>query len=201
MFRRSAGGRDRSQKDHEPPQIPHHTAGARAVALRPCREFSEGERGGDALGAELAQRVLLDLTGIGDAVGPPPWRRVLMPWRLGRAPIPASHVARVLLLRDRRGHALALIPADRRIDLTALAGELGRSFQIVEASRRLSEMNTSAFLDEGRIDTFVDTALLQLPVVYLPAGSPDQGLARVDSDTFRRLFYGTWSGCISRPST
>jgi hypothetical protein len=128
-----------------------------------------------------------------------PWRWVLEVWRQGEAGIPAGSIARAVGLADRRGTAVALIPANRRIDLVVLAGELGRSFRIIGMPPPGAALvQPMASPERPRVETFVDVRLLRLPRVYLETADRCR-LASLDADGFRRVFYGHWCGDISRP--
>jgi hypothetical protein len=154
------------------------------------------------LGDETGRAVAWQRNGI-DYVSVPrqqgAWRRVLEAWCPGDAGVPAGSIARAVGLADRRGAAVALIPADRRIDLVVLAGELGRSFWIIGRSPPAAALvQRMASPDGPHVETFVDVRLLRLPQVYLETADPCR-LARLDADGFRRVFYGRWCGDISRP--
>ena len=154
------------------------------------------------MGAELAQDALLHLTGITESAEqrhPAPWRRVISAWRRGRGKVAPARVARAVMLSDRYGEALAVIPADRRIDLTALAGEFGRNYRIVE-NPGTNPPGVLGPHNERRRDIYVDQALVGLPEVYVETREPGF-LACLDGETFRSLFYGSWCGHISRPPT
>jgi len=153
------------------------------------------------MGAELGLDRLLRLNGIDYAT-------VLQPPAASRASrqvvcdcsgaVPLGHIARPVLLSDRHGEGIAVIPADRRIDLHAIATEFGRRFRVVAPCRGRDSPALATNGEEPQIETFVDQSLVQLPWVYLKTMIPSR-LAKVDGEAFRSLFYGTWCGHISRP--
>ncbi|MEA3640578.1 MAG: hypothetical protein VBE63_11620 [Lamprobacter sp.] len=110
-----------------------------------------------------------------------------------------GQVAMSQVLADDEGYALAVIPRTWTIDLAALRQEFGRPFRIVDEPvpggsllRGISLSNTC----QGEIDVILEQSLACLPSVYLETGHPHM-LIHLDGESFRRLFYGSWCGCIS----
>jgi prolyl-tRNA editing enzyme YbaK/EbsC (Cys-tRNA(Pro) deacylase) len=122
----------------------------------------------------------------------------------GRIPITGAHrIATGLLLADRLGSAVAVIPKDRALDLGAMQQEFGRQFHVlgrIDASRAGSGPASAAdgsTPTPAGIELFVDQSLVLLSYVYLETADPNR-LARLDGDSFRSLFYGAWCGRITR---
>lgn len=122
---------------------------------------------------------------------------------LGTPDVPSDQIARTVLLADRLGYALAVIPKNRRIDLAALYQEFGRRLRI--ASREEAQQ-----LFRGRppllppppgsasqFETFLEQSLVKLTRVFFETADLRR-LVPIDGDAFRDLFYGAWCGQISR---
>lgn len=126
---------------------------------------------------------------------------------VGQGTTGAQHgqVARVLLLADARGYALAVIPKNRQLDLTALEHEFGRRFRLAgadEAERLFPGLPLRALppiCSCGQLDTYLEQSLVQLSDVFLATPDP-RVMVQLDGESFRRLFYGAWCGRISRAS-
>lgn len=120
-----------------------------------------------------------------------------------RRTAPPGQIARSLLIEDPRGYALAVVPADREIDLEALNQEFHRSFRKSRGTRvrqLFPGVAPGAIPPVGigdGMETYLDDALVRLPEVYLETGERGR-LARLDGEAFRELFYGSWCGAISR---
>jgi len=133
-------------------------------------------------------------------------RRASLGARQGRRlPISPQIIAQTVLLADSQGQAVAVIPADRSVDLAALTAEFGRSFRLVApeaaTARPPGAIGAGAALAGLRplAETYVEQSLILLPEVYMKTSDPGR-LVRVDGESFRSLFYGAWCGHISRPS-
>ena len=116
-----------------------------------------------------------------------------------------GQVARVLLLADARGYALAVIPKNRHLDLAALENEFGRRFRLAgadDAERLFPGLPLRALppiCSCGQVDTYLEQSLVQLCDVFLETSDPRM-MVRLDGESFRRLFYGAWCGQISHAS-
>lgn len=159
------------------------------------------------MGTELDVNAVLQQRGI-DYVTVPrqlaPRRTTVAARRGRRPPISPTIIAQTVLLADSQGQAVAVIPADRSVDLAALKEEFGRSFRLVEpeaaTSRPPGTTGTGASLATLRplAETYVEQSLILLPEVYMKTSDPSR-LVRVDGEAFRSLFYGAWCGRISQP--
>ena len=118
---------------------------------------------------------------------------------------PPARIARSVLLGDRRGHALAVVPSDRQIDLDALNREFGRELRVSPSSEVQALFPSTSpgaippvAVSDG-MELYLDDSLVRLPEVYLETGDHRQ-LVRLDGEAFRELFYGSWCGAISKPA-
>ena len=89
--------------------------------------------------------------------------------------IPAEQVAKAVLLdTDDDDHLLAVLPSDRRVELSELRSELGRKPRLAdedEIKKLFDDCDVGAIPPVGYgITTIVDDALEQQPDVYFEAG-------------------------------
>lgn len=118
--------------------------------------------------------------------------------------VPASRIARALVLIDARGPLLAVLPSDHLLDFRSLCDWLHRELEPVPADR------LSALFDdcESRccpplgtaygLDTVVDETLFEGDTVYVEPGSHST-LLKFSVDEFRRLLTDARCGRFSRP--
>lgn len=119
--------------------------------------------------------------------------------------VPRKLIAKTVVLVNARGYALAVIPKSRRIDLPALNAEFGRDFVPTsgeEIRRLFPDFLRRAIPPVGEsagIEMFVDRALVSLSEVYFDFETEDhKPMVRLDGESFRGLFYGSWWGHITR---
>lgn len=113
-----------------------------------------------------------------------------------------GQVAISQVLTDDDGDALAVIPRTWAIDLPALRAEFGRPFRIADdpgpGNSLLHGISIPAARERG-VEVILEQSLVCLPSVYLETVHSDL-LIRLEGESFRRLFYGSWCGCISQAS-
>jgi Ala-tRNA(Pro) deacylase len=115
------------------------------------------------------------------------------------AHVPEDHVAKAVVVRDGKGHAMAVIPGDTWLDLDALNRDTARGFRLDDESDLtglLPGCAPGAVPPLGPvygIETFVDDALTTLAEVYFEAGD-HQGLVRVSGGDFQHLLAGVRHG-------
>lgn len=109
-----------------------------------------------------------------------------------------GQVAISQVLTDDEGYVLAVIPRSWSIDLPALREEFGRQFRIVDDAELRGSLlrGISPSARECGFDVILEQSLVCLPSVYLETVHPHL-LIHLDGESFRRLFYGSWCGCIS----
>jgi Ala-tRNA(Pro) deacylase len=106
---------------------------------------------------------------------------------------PGMRIAKVLIVKERDGFAMAVVPAATQADLDRLKGLVGhddlRLATVEEAGGVVPDCMPGAIPPFGALyglRTFVDRRLFTTPEVTVPGGSP--GLAiRMRSAEFRRL--------------
>jgi prolyl-tRNA editing enzyme YbaK/EbsC (Cys-tRNA(Pro) deacylase) len=122
------------------------------------------------------------------------------------AALPGTQVARTVLLAEDHGHALAVIPRDRHIDLEAIEQEFGRRLWMADradVSRLFPGLPPRALppiAEALQLETFVDQALVPLSEVCFETADPCR-LVRLDGESFRALMNNAWCGPISRPES
>ncbi len=113
-----------------------------------------------------------------------------------------GQVAISQVLTDNDGYALAVIPRAWAIDLPALRAEFGRPFRIVDDPAPENSLLRGLCIPTARergIEVILEQSLVCLPSVYFETVHSDL-LIRLEGESFRRLFYGSWCGCISHAS-
>jgi len=106
--------------------------------------------------------------------------------------VPPERIAKAVVLHDRVGYVMAVVPANRHVKLESLSEKLGRVLSLV-AEERL----TPVFRDcdvgaippigaEYGLETILDDSLVGQPEIYFEAGDHEE-LIRVDGEQFLRL--------------
>jgi Ala-tRNA(Pro) deacylase len=118
--------------------------------------------------------------------------------------IPAEQVAKAVLLDTKEDYLLAVLPSDRRIELSDLRSELGSKPRLVgedELKSVFDDCNVGAVppgLGYG-VTTIVDDSLEQQPDVYFEAGD-HASLVHMNHEEFSRVMKGARHGQFSEPS-
>ena len=103
-----------------------------------------------------------------------------------------DRVAKAVVLRDRRGYVMAVLPADRHVMLETLSEKLGRELQLVNEDRFAPVFRDC---DPGAIpplgpaygmETILDDSLVGQPEVYFEAGDHED-MIRVNGEQFLHL--------------
>lgn len=106
--------------------------------------------------------------------------------------IPADRLAKAVLLRDKRGYVMAVVPASRYVSVKTLSRKLRRRLMLAQ-----EEVLPPVFKDCVRgaipplgpaygIETMVDDSLVGQPEVYFEAGDHEE-LIRVTGEQFVSL--------------
>ena len=109
-----------------------------------------------------------------------------------RAHVPPGQVAKAVLLEDAYGYVIAVIPADRRIDVAKLGEALERELQLAnesEVSYLFPDCEPGAVPPLGEaygMTTVWDTSLADKPDVYFEAGD-HRTLVHVSGNAFASL--------------
>ena len=118
------------------------------------------------------------------------------------AHVPEDHIAKGVLLKDRSGYVLAVIPASEWIDLRRLSSELGRDLNMApeaEIDRLFSDCDPGAVPPLGEaygLEMVLDESLTSLSSIYFEGGDHEH-LVRLDGDQFNALMRGVRRGHIS----
>ncbi|HSE93325.1 MAG TPA: YbaK/EbsC family protein [Methylomirabilota bacterium] len=106
---------------------------------------------------------------------------------------PGRSVAKVLIVKERDGYVMAILPASAELDLDRLKGLVGhgeiRLATVEEIRAVVTDCVPGAIPPFGalyRLRSFVDRSLLLVPQVTMPAGDPASAI-RMRSAEFRRL--------------
>jgi Ala-tRNA(Pro) deacylase len=112
-------------------------------------------------------------------------------------------MAKAVMVRDDRGHAMVVVRGDQWLHLDALNGDTGRTFALDEESDLaplLPDCASGAVPPLGPaygVETFLDEALTTLAHVYFEAGD-HENLVRVSGDDFAALLQGVRRGRYTR---
>ncbi|WP_455208879.1 aminoacyl-tRNA deacylase [Kaarinaea lacus] len=113
-----------------------------------------------------------------------------------------DHIAKAVLVKDRQGFALVVIPGSNWVKLQALNDELDREFVLADESDAddlFGDCQSGAIPPLGPaygIETFVDEQLISLANVYFEAGDHTH-IVQVSGDAFHDLLKGARHGHYS----
>jgi len=114
--------------------------------------------------------------------------------------IPAEKVAKAVLLDTDEDYLLAVLPSDRRVELSELRSELGHKPRLAsedEIKSLFSDCDVGAIPPAGYgIQVIVDDAIDQQPDVYFEAGD-HASLVHMKHDEFSRVMQGARHGQFS----
>lgn len=119
------------------------------------------------------------------------------------ANIPADRVAKAVLLDTAEDdHLLAVLPSDRRVELSELRSELGgkpRLADEAEIGKLFRDCEVGAVPPVGYgVATIIDDSLDQQPDLYFEAGD-HKSLVHMNRDQFSRLTKDARHGQFSEP--
>ncbi|WP_028864432.1 aminoacyl-tRNA deacylase [Psychromonas aquimarina] len=114
-----------------------------------------------------------------------------------RSNVPASQVAKAVMLEDHAGNKLmAILPASHKISLTALNEQLNRKFHLIKESAvydLFADCSLGAvppLVQASDIDKVYDDNLLLQEQLYLEGGD-HTSLIQLSQDEFSRLMHNT----------
>jgi Ala-tRNA(Pro) deacylase len=113
-----------------------------------------------------------------------------------------DHIAKAVLVKDRAGFALVVIPGGYWVKLQALNNETDREFMLAEeaeADKLFSDCQSGAIPPLGPaygIETFVDEDLMSLANVYFEGGDHTH-VVQVSGKAFHELLKGARHGHYS----
>ncbi len=119
------------------------------------------------------------------------------------ANIPPDRLAKAVLLdTDDGDHLLAVVPADRKVELSELRSELGRKPRLsaeAEVGKVFRDCEVGAVPPVGYgVGTIIDDSLEQQPDVYFEAGD-HKSLVHMRRDQFSQLTKDARHGQFSGP--
>ena len=117
--------------------------------------------------------------------------------------IPAERLAKAVLLdTEDDDHLLAVLPSDRKVELSELRSELGRKPRLcdeAEVGKLFKDCELGAVPPVGYgVTTIIDDSLQQQPDVYFEAGD-HKSLVHMDRAEFSRLTKDARHGRFSEP--
>jgi Ala-tRNA(Pro) deacylase len=127
-----------------------------------------------------------------------PYRLIMHPYSqtsreaADSAHVPPERVAKAVVLADRRGYLMVVLPSNRHVSLEALSRKLGRELTLAAESRILPvfrDCATGAIPPLGPaygMETIVDDSLVGQPEVYFESGD-HRGLISVGGEEFLEL--------------
>ena len=120
------------------------------------------------------------------------------------AHIREDHIAKAVILKDKQGYLMAVIPADQWIKLHAIQQDLNRPLELAsedEIDELFKDCQPGAIPPLGQaygMETVLDESLTSLANVYLEAGDHEH-LLHISGDHFRKIMSGVRHGHFSHP--
>ena len=111
------------------------------------------------------------------------------------AHIPAEQLAKGVVLKDEQGYVLAVLPANRNLNLRTLEDHLGRRLELEEEQalpKLFPDCELGAVPAIGSaygMDTLVDKSLLIQPEIYFESGDHEK-LIHIKESEFEKLMEG-----------
>jgi len=127
-----------------------------------------------------------------------PYRVIVHPYRetsreaAESARVPAERLAKAVVLADRRGYLMVVLPSNRHVSVEHLSRKLGRNLSLAAESRIVPvfrDCEAGAIPPLGPaygMETILDDSLVGQPEVYFESGD-HRGLIRVGGDEFLEL--------------
>lgn len=118
------------------------------------------------------------------------------------AHVPDDHIAKAVIVKDKLGYVMAVIPACHWLKLQAINEETNREFELAEEAeidKIFSDCQSGAIPPLGpayQLETFEDERLLMLANVFFEAGDHEH-LVHVDGEAFHTLLKGARHGFFS----
>ncbi len=115
------------------------------------------------------------------------------------AHVPPEKLAKAVILNDRRGFLMVVVPGNRHVSFDDLWRKLGRRFSLAAETRLapvFRDCESGAIPPLGPaygMETVVDNSLIGQPEVYFESGD-HRGLIRVDGEEFLTLLRDAMYG-------
>lgn len=117
--------------------------------------------------------------------------------------VPADRLAKSVLLDSEEGQLLAVLPSDRKVELSELRSELGHKPRLAteeEIRTVFDDCDLGAVPPIGYgVTAIIDKSLDQQPDVYFEAGD-HKSLVHMNRAEFSRIMAGARHGQFSEPS-
>lgn len=116
-----------------------------------------------------------------------------------RAHIDEDHIAKAVIVKDKKGYAMVVLPGNENIKLHTLQKEMNRDFMLAteaEIKKLLNDCETGAIPPIGQaygLETYLDEQLTSLANIYFEAGD-HENLVHINGDEFHQLFSGVRHG-------
>jgi len=113
-----------------------------------------------------------------------------------------DHIAKAVMVKDKSGYAMVIVPAINYVEMKHVRRELNRNLELVaedEFADLLPDCEPGAVPPVGpayHIETYLDESLTSLANVYFEAGDHEH-LLHVKGDDFRNLMSGVRHGHYS----
>jgi Ala-tRNA(Pro) deacylase len=113
-----------------------------------------------------------------------------------------DHIAKAVVVKDKSGYAMVVVPASNWVEMDHLRKELNRDLQLAtedEIGQLFSDCETGAVPPVGPaygVETFLDQAIMSLASVYFEAGDHKE-LVHVSGEDFQSLLSGVRHGYFS----
>jgi Ala-tRNA(Pro) deacylase len=104
--------------------------------------------------------------------------------------VPAEQLAKAVILGDKQGYLMAVLPSNRRIDVQSLSAALERNLAVVPEHRMgalFQDCEFGAVPPLGvayGLSTVIDDCLIEQPEIYFEAGDHEE-VIHVDGAQFR----------------
>ncbi len=118
------------------------------------------------------------------------------------AHVAEDHIAKGVLLKDRKGYVLVVVPASEWVDLRRINAEMGRDLNMAPESavdRLFSDCAPGAIPPLGEaygLEMALDDSLTHLSSIYFEGGDHEH-LVRLDGEQFNTLMRGVRRGHFS----
>lgn len=116
-----------------------------------------------------------------------------------RAHIDEDHIAKAVIVKDKEGYAMVVLPANENIKMHTLQKEMNRDFRLAtetEIKKLLNDCETGAIPAIGQaygLETYLDEQLTSLANIYFEAGD-HENLVHINGDEFHQIFRGVRHG-------
>ena len=116
--------------------------------------------------------------------------------------VPAEKLAKAVLLDTEDDYVLAVLPSDRKVELSELRSELGHKPRLADEEEIKSvfrDCDVGAIPPVGYgVTTIVDSSIEQQPDVYFEAGD-HKSLVHMNQDQFMQVIKGARHGQFAEP--